>query len=711
MRTHSSKSIARVALDVPIAPWFDYSIPVALLGQLQAFDWVLVPWGRGQRVGIFLEAVSHSEIEAGKLKPLTGRLDQMPTFAPSWRELVCFAARYYQRSIGEIALPALPKPLKVAPLAAQKLTPFDRVQARVAKTEARFISAEHARQEPLPRPELTDAQTRVLHALCAASPQSYAPFLLFGVTGSGKTEVYLHWIEHLLRQQSGGQVLLLVPEISLTPRLLTLVQGRFPQETIAVLHSELADLDRAAAWVSAAQGKARLVMGTRLSVFTFKQPDAAFYSARDLALVLASVAKVPIVLGSATPSLESWQAALSGRYQLLELKERATGAAMPSIRLVKPESKGEASAVNSKEATPTLASKRGFSEASAQAVEQCLSSGKQALLYLNRRGYAPVLYCMHCGWLSQCNACSAYRVLHKVQGKYRLICHHCSQEQSVPRQCPDCGASHLEPLGQGTQGLEKTLQERFPHARLRRVDRDVAKRKGAVESILQEVHAGEADLLVGTQMLAKGHDFKNLHVVVVLDSDGALYSGDFRARERLFSTLMQVSGRAGRAAPSAGSQTGQVLIETRFADDPLFAALIAQDYVAFATQELLERQQVAFPPFQYQALLRVRARAMPAALSWLTQAKQSAQTVLESLSPALDTIVLHDPVPMPLAKLAHFSRAQLLVESSSRKTLQSFLRSWLEQLPGRHQSPRANSHQNPLPRDLSWQLEVDPLEI
>lgn len=722
MHPHPTKILARVALDVPIAPWFDYEVPPDLAENLKPFDCLLVPWGQGRKVGLFLEYISESDLEPEKLKPILSRFDQVPGFPKSWQELVRFAARYYQRSLGDIALPTLPKTLRLPPSPKEKKSAFERVQARIERGVERAANAAGQLQSSSTSPKdlasqtrcaprvLTPAQQKALAALCANPQGQYQAFLLFGVTGSGKTELYLRWIEHLLTQNSSAQVLLLVPEISLTPRLLSLICRHFPSEKIAVLHSELADLERAASWMMAARGESRIVIGTRLSVFTplpglsgivvdeehdpsFKQPDAAFYSARDLALVLASVAKVPIVLGSATPSLESWQAAKSGRYTLLELSERATGAALPNIILVKPEAKEAASL--------------GFSKTSAEAIDQCLSRGQQALVYLNRRGYAPVLYCMHCGWLSQCNACSAYRVLHKLKSGYKLICHHCSQEQKVPRQCPGCGASHLEPLGQGTQGLEQTLKTRFPSARLRRVDRDVAKRKGAVEEILQEVHAGEADLLVGTQMLAKGHDFQNLNLVVVLDCDGALYSGDFRARERLFASLMQVSGRAGRVKPSPNTPRGTVLIETRFAEDPLFKALIAQDYVSFASQELSERQQVAFPPYQYQALLRVRALGMPQALAWLAAAKHVAQPLIGSSrgqNSGIDTldITIHDPVPMPLAKLAHFSRAQLLVESRSRKALQAFLREWLEMI---------RSHTPAAKRDLSWQLEVDPLEI
>jgi primosomal protein N' (replication factor Y) (superfamily II helicase) len=722
MRTHQQKILARVALDVPIAPWFDYEVPPELAHQLQPFDCLLVPWGKGRKVGLFLEYVQDSELAPEKLKVILSRLDQAPSFPKSWQELVRFAARYYQRSLGEIALPTLPKPLRLPPKPMEKQSVFERVQKRIDKASCLLpppvphqttdlendgVGVENNPQDVR---ALTTAQQKALATLCESETGLFQAFLLFGVTGSGKTELYLRWIEHLLIQNPRAQVLLLIPEIALTPRLLQLIRLYFPEESIAVLHSELADLERAAAWTMAARGESRIVIGTRLSVFTplpglagivvdeehdpsFKQPDAAFYSARDLALVLASVAKVPIVLGSATPSLESWQAAQNGRYKLLELKERATGASLPNIILVKPAAKEAASL--------------GFSTASAEAIDQCLARGQQALVFLNRRGYAPVLYCMHCGWLSQCDACSAYRVLHKLKSGYRLICHHCSQEQRVPRQCPGCGAAHLEPLGQGTQGLEQSLKIRFPAARLRRVDRDVAKRKGAVEEILQEVHAGDADLLVGTQMLAKGHDFQNLNLVVVLDCDGALYSGDFRARERLFATLMQVSGRAGRIKPSPNTPRGTVLIETRFADDPLFKALIAQDYVSFATQELSERQQVAFPPFQYHALLRVRALAMPEALAWLAAAKQGANALIDAAknngeASAQQTITLHDPVPMPLAKLAHYSRAQLLIESRSRKVLQAFVRDWLELI---------RTHTPPAKRDLSWQLEVDPIEI
>lgn len=687
---------ARVALEVPISAWFDYAVPPDWRAGLQPFDWVWVPWGKGRRLGLFLSYEASSEVPQAKLKTLIGPARDAPAMPASWQALVRFASRYYHRSIGEIGLPAIPKPLRQpGPLSAGS-TALERAQRR-----ARTVLSSSVATVPSPPPALTPAQQAVLATLRpAAEAGGYQPFLLFGVTGSGKTEVYLAWFEQLLARHPRAQVLLMVPEISLTPRLVAQVRARFPEQDTVVLHSGLADMERSAAWLTAAQGRARIVIGTRLSVLTplpglagivvdeehdpsFKQPDAAFSSARDLALALGSIAAVPVLLASATPSLESWQAAAKGRYQLLRLPERATGAAMPQIRLVKP--------------APREVAGLGLSPASAQAIEEALARDEQVLVFLNRRGYAPVLYCMHCGWLSQCSHCSAYRVLHKIKGRYRLICHHCSQTLQVPRQCPQCGATHLEPLGQGTQAMEESLARRFPGARIRRVDRDVAQRKGAVETIFEEIQSGEADLLLGTQMLAKGHDFPKLRLVVVLDCDGALYSGDFRARERLFATLMQVAGRAGRAAPVAGAAQAQVIIETRFHEDPMFAALRAQDYEQFAAQELAEREGVGFPPFCHQALLRARSPSMEKALDWLARARALGEPLLAEGGP-----VMHDPVPMPMARLANQSRAQLLIESPTRPRLHAFLRQWLDVL--RQQAPA-------FAPDLAWQLEMDPLEI
>jgi primosomal protein N' (replication factor Y) len=457
---------------------------------------------------------------------------------------------------------------------------------------------------------------------------------------------------------------------------------------VVSLHSSLNDSERLHHWLLAQSGQARIVLGTRLSVFTpmpelgliivdeehdssFKQQDGLRYGARDMAVARAKQRNIPILLGSATPALESYHNALEGRYRLLRLTRRAAEEAqLPAIRCVDMRSEKP---------------QDGLSATLLQALAENLAHGRQSLVFINRRGYAPVLMCNQCGWLAPCPRCTSRLVVHLRER--RLRCHHCGHEERIPRACPGCGNPDLAPLGQGTQRLEDALAQHFPTARILRIDRDSTRRKHALREMLQEVHEERVDILVGTQILAKGHDFKRLTLVGALNVDGALYSADFRAAERLFAQLMQVAGRAGRAA-----EPGTVLIQTQFPDHPLFEALRHQDYEAFAKDQLAERKQAGFPPFCHQALLRAEATHLETALAFLRQAKKLAV-------PVADSITLYDPVPAPMARLAGRERAQLLVQADSRRALQPFLQHWnaaLAELKA---------------RQVRWSLDVDPLDF
>jgi primosomal protein N' (replication factor Y) len=483
--------------------------------------------------------------------------------------------------------------------------------------------------------------------------------------------------------------LLLVPEIALTPQLEARVSNRFPGARLVSLHSSLAGGARAAGFLQALNGEADIVLGTRLSVFTplprlalmvvdeehdpsFKQQEGMRYSARDVAVWRAKQRGVPIVLGSATPSLETWSAAQSGRYTLLELTARAVAEAMPAVRCVD---------------TRREKLQDGMSEHLLRAITARLERGEQSLIFLNRRGYAPVLACPSCGWVSRCPGCAANLVVHLADR--RLRCHHCGREEHIPVACPTCGNQDIHPFGRGTQRLEETLAARFPQARILRVDRDSAKSQSRWHGVLEAIHKGEADILVGTQMLAKGHDFPNLTLVGVLNADAALFAADFRAPERLFAQLMQVGGRSGRAA-----LPGEVLIQTQYPDHPLYRALAAHDFAAFADTQLAERERAGFPPFTHQAMLRAEAPELKQALAFLKAAGESGSASLPA------EVFLYDAVPMRLHRLAHLERAQLLVESRSRPALQAFLSQWL-----------AAIRELKAPKALRWHIDVDPLEF
>ncbi|HTN65878.1 MAG TPA: primosomal protein N' [Burkholderiaceae bacterium] len=675
--------ILHIALDTPLDFAFDYRwtapTPEAALPQIGQL--ALVPFGRRETVGVIVGIATASELAPDKLKSVLELRSALPPLTASWLALCGFAAEYYQRPLGEVMLPGLPKNLRTA-----KSVALERALQKLAKEAAAPIAAAVA------APPLNPEQRQAADAI--ANAEGFAPCLLYGVTGSGKTEVYLHAAARVLERAAArgeaAQVLILVPEINLTPQLEASVRARFPGALVATLHSGLAEGERTRHWLAAHLGRAAIVLGTRLAVLaslpdlklivideehdpSYKQQEGLRYSARDLAVWRAHQLQIPVVLGSATPSLESWQHAQSGRYRKLELRQRAVpDAVLPKVHLIDMERDKPA---------------QGLTAFLLSALKQRLQRGEQSLLFLNRRGYAPVLACDACGWVSDCRRCSAFMVLHKPER--RLRCHHCSLELPIPRHCPTCGNVDLQPLGRGTQRLEESLQVQFPEARLLRIDADSTRKKGSAQAAFEQVHQGEVDILIGTQMVAKGHDFKNLTLVGVLNPDTALFSPDYRASERLFAQLMQVAGRAGRAAQKEGGSPSEVLIQSRYPQHPLYAAVMAHDYDHFAAALLAERRSADLPPYIHQALLRAEARELQVALDFLQQARDCLPH---------QGIILHDPIPMTLTRVANVERAQLLLECASRPALQAFLKQWMAAL-------RAMKSR------VKWSLEVDPVDI
>jgi primosomal protein N' (replication factor Y) (superfamily II helicase) len=742
-----SGTYVRVAVDQPMPVLFDYrysQATPAVSGML-----VQVPFGRREVVGLICEVTTSTDVPAAKLRDVTAICAGLAPLSAEWLALAQFAAEYYQRGLGEVALPALPQALRDAsrwnrlltvepryrltdagreslpeslPLRASALRRLADVLAQtpsLALPDARALHpkagatldewtargwverAAEAALAPLAAgtnaalPVLTDEQRDAVDAISHAA--GFAPFLLHGVTGSGKTEVYLHALAALLATKPDAQALVLVPEINLTPQFEAAFRARFSalaEGAIVTMHSGLAEGERARNWLAAHTAGARIVLGTRLAILAsmpklaaivvdeehdpaYKQQEGLRYSARDLAIYRAKQLAIPVVLGSATPSLESWWQAEQGRYTRLALTRRAVAeAALPSVRLVDLE----------EERQRGRASVEGLSGPLIAALKSRLERGEQSLVFLNRRGYAPILSCDACGWVAGCPRCSAYAVLHKPERALR--CHHCGWESRIPKSCPDCGNIDIAPMGRGTQRVEETLAAVVPGARVLRIDADSTRRKGSAQALFSDVHAGEVDILVGTQMIAKGHDFRRVTLVGVLNADTALFSHDFRAGERLFSQLTQVSGRAGRAG-----LPGEVMIQTRYPRHALYQALSRQDYVGFANSTLSERRDARLPPFVYQAMLRAEGRTLEAALAFLEQAAAAFAPL-----PGADRVSVYDAVPLTIVKVFNVHRAQLLLESGSRAALQSALRAW---------QPVLRS----LKGVLRWNVEVDPLDV
>ena len=627
-----------------------------------------VPLGRRNQTGVVIEEGA-SELAFDRLKAVIDVRSDAPRLSPQWLELMRFLSAYYQRPLGETVISALPPRLRsLKPLPRKSLT-GEPIAASARFTPTHALTADQA-----------GAVELIAHKL-----GTFASILLHGVTGSGKTEVYLHTIERVLNR--GQQALVLVPEISLTPQLETRFREAFPEARLALMHSGLEDVARTTAWLEAARGDAQIVLGTRLAVLaplpklgviivdeehdsSFKQQEGLRYSARDAAVYRAKLTSCPIVLGTATPSLESWYNFRQGRYERIELSQRASpGARLPTVRTVD---------------TRAYPPEQGFCAPVLEAISQRLARREQSLVFINRRGYAPVLTCEACGWYAGCERCTGRLVLHASDR--RLHCHHCGAQQPIPRGCPTCGNVDLKPMGRGTQRVEETLATRFPDARIVRIDRDSARRRAELSKTLAGIRQGEGDILVGTQILAKGHDFPKLTFVGVLNADTALLSTDYRAAERLYAVLSQVAGRAGRR-----EQLGEVLVQTRYPDHPLFAALASHDFSGFAESQLAERRSAGFPPYVFEAVLRAEARQLARAMEFLRDAR--------ALEEAPESVRVFDPVPHVLTRRSGFERAQLVMQSTSRTALQAHLAALSARLF------------EGAPRDVRWHLDVDPIEF
>ena len=658
---------------------------------------VRVPLGKRETLGVVWDTDPHAPPppDSMDVKPVASVLDALAPLPAAWRELVAFSARYYQRSLGEVALAALPPQLR--DLGVEQLA---RRLKRVKET-------------PPAAPNTTDliALSAEQQSAIGQFDAENGPFLLFGATGSGKTEVYLRCVQRVLDADPAAQALVMVPEINLTPQVEARFQARFGAERVVSIHSGMTHPQRLRSWLAAHSGAARIVLGTRMAVFasmpglrliivdeehdpSYKQQEGARYSARDLAVYRGKLEGAKVMLGSATPSLESWHhsrpAAEGGRYVRLAMPSRIGEGSLPLVRRVDMNQQPRRAVFS----TPLLA-----------AIRERVARGEQSMVFLNRRGYAPVLGCNDCGWKSECPHCSAFRVFHKIDRSLR--CHHCGFAERVPHACPACGNTDISTIGRGTERLEEHLAElladtRRPDGsavRIVRIDADSTKLKGALESQLAQVHAGEVDVLVGTQMIAKGHDFRHITLVAAVQPDGALFSSDFRAPERLFSLLMQAGGRAGRDA--AHSARSEMWVQTQHPTHPLFEALKRHDYIAFATQQLEERAIAGMPPFAFQALVRADARTQEVAQGFLGAASAAAT---EAAIDSVAQVTLYPPVPMTIQRVANIERAQMLVESPSRAALQRFLAAWHPVLLATRQQPEHKGL-------IRWAVDVDPLVI
>ncbi len=728
--------ILRIAVPSPLRRLFDYLPPHQGTNFLPGQRFV-IPFGRGRTVGILVELSDHSDCPPDKLKAALKQLDQSPLLDAGMMKLLRWACDYYHHPPGEVFQAALPVMLRQERGADEKgvahwflseagkelelasLSRAPRQQALLALLQgigapgltAAAIDQQQEKWQPVMRSlvdkgwvvrqelatsavevgsatdtqlPLTGAQQQAVTAINGDS--GFQVSLLDGVTGSGKTEVYLQAIAAVLEQ--GKQALVLIPEIGLSPQLVSRFSRRFAVP-IALLHSGLSDGERLSAWQLAAKGEAQIIIGTRSAVFTpmaqpgliiideehdasFKQQDGFRYSARDVAVVRARQLNIPIVLGTATPSLESLHNALQGRYRHLELPERAGNAIHPTMRLLD---------------VRQQLMEEGVSQHLQQAMQHHLDNDGQVLLFLNRRGYSPVLMCHDCGWHSVCPRCDANMTVYA--GQQRMRCHHCQSERPLPHQCPDCGSPDLRPIGQGTERIEQHLQALFPEREVIRIDRDTTRRKGSMDKLLEKVHTESGQILIGTQMLAKGHHFPNVTLVGILDADQGLFSIDFRAAERMAQLIVQVAGRAGRA-----ERPGEVLIQTHVPDHPLLRLLVEKDYAHFARATLRERQDAEMPPFTHFALLRAEAVDRDAPMIFLEAARSTAEQL------GHEGVWLLGPIPAPMERRAGRSRSQLLLQASNRAALHNLLNRWAAALEGIKEG-----------RKVRWSLDVDPVEL
>ncbi len=705
--------VVQVVVDKPLAQGFDYLWDSERLGSAPAIgQLVKLPFGRSNLIGVIIKVGTHSDFEIDKLKSISS-LAPLPPLDPAVLRLINFASQYYIHGLGETIIPTIPQMWK-------KPENWEKIpQKLIAALEKK---KKNPQQEPsegfIKEVDLNVEQKQALEKLrqCSSNKKEFKAVLLQGQTGSGKTAVFLNWLSEVL-DDAHAQVLLLVPEINLTPQLERRVRAYFPDKKMVVLHSGVTEKERGIAWYEAMTGKAQIILGTRLAALTplpnlcaivvdeehdpsYKQQDGIRYSARDLSVWRAHDVKVPILLSSATPSLETWLAAKAGRYEYIRLDQRAQGASLPRVHLINtsdPQSHYSPGDVGKPQ------SKSLITKTLAKAISKNLEDKKQSLILINRRGYAPVLSCSACRWLSQCQQCSSYMVMHKAGAltkKSVLSCHHCGLAKSIPSHCPDCGNADLKTLGQGTQKIEDAIEEMWSGARVLRVDTDSSRSSKGAEELFQEIHQGKVDIVVGTQMIAKGHDYQNIGLVAVLDADGRLFSQDFRAAERLFAQLVQVAGRAGRSGKE-GQVSGDIYIETQYPESAVFQYLLRHDVDGFLSHTAGERKEAGLPPFSYQALVHAEAKSLDKAIQFLGALK--AQLKSKGLIPV--GLRVYDPVPKAVMRVAGTERAQLLIEADGRKQLQEIL-----ELVDRELRANSQGRISKIAR-VRWLIERDPIAI
>jgi len=737
-KLQSENSILRIALPIPIYRLFDYLAPTDVdVSQLKPGCRIEVPFGKHTKCGFLVECVQHSDINIDKLKPALRIVDDTPLLSSKDLKLLHWASHYYHHPLGDVISAAFPVALrqgKAAILRTEKryaLTELgqtiDSTQLKRSPKQQNVLEKFQQHPQGLTESQLSawndnwkgsvkqllekqllqltadfiptvadkvigeanlhcnPPQQAAIDAVCASFGH-FAVFLLEGVTGSGKTEVYIQIIQEVLAR--GQQVLVLLPEITLTPQLEDRFKRRFAMP-IAISHSKLTDNQRQQAWLSMRQGQTSILLGTRSALFTplkkpgliildeehdssFKQQEGFRFSARDVAIVRGKLLNIPVLLGSATPSLESLHNVNQQRYKLLHLPERAGSAQAPSLQLL------------------DIRNKRmheGICESLVNEIQKTLAKKEQVLLFLNRRGFAPTLICHGCGWVARCQRCDANLVIH--YDEQTLRCHHCGQEQRLINKCPACKTGELTALGLGTERIEKVLAELFADKTIVRLDRDSTQRKGTLENFLEQINQGDVDIILGTQMLAKGHHFPNVTLVAILDVDSGLFSIDFHAAEKMAQMIVQVSGRAGRA-----EKPGRVIMQTRQPEHPLLTTLIREGYRSFANNALAERQDAALPPYSYQALLRAHAMDAESPLLFLRAVAESAQTIDNSHTAILG------PVAAPMAKRAGLYRYQLLLQSNKRQDLHKLLDKLLPQID-----------KLKLAKKVRWSLDVDPVDL
>ena len=705
--------VVQVVVDKPLSQGFDYLWDAKQLGGLPQVGQIIeVPFGRGQEIAVVIKVSAHSDYQIDKIK-YVDKVSPLPPLNLALLRLMNFASQYYVHALGETILPTIPQMWKKADSWKKNV---EKINEATKKKNPKVIESQ--KEGFITAEQLNAEQKKALEVLNnpSNSGSKFRTILLQGQTGSGKTAVFLNWISRILEEKD-AQVLLLVPEINLTPQLERRVRAYFPDKIMAVLHSGVTEKKRGIAWYEAMTGKAQIILGTRLAALTpmpnlraivvdeehdtsYKQQEGTRYSARDLAIWRAHDGQFPIVLSSATPSLETWIAAKAGRYEYIRLDQRAQGAKLPRVHLINTRDPRNQYSPGDEGAPKT---KSLISKTLAQAISKNYQEQKQSLILINRRGYAPVLSCSSCNWLSKCSQCSSYMVMHKpgALGKRSVLnCHHCGLVKSIPQFCPDCGNADLKTLGQGTQKLEDSIEEMWPQARVLRVDADSSRKSKGAEELFQEIHDGNVDIVVGTQMIAKGHDYQNIGLVAVLDADARLYSADFRAAERLFAQLVQVAGRAGRAG-AEGEDGGDIYIETQYPEAPVFQYLLRHDVDGFMAYIAHERDEAKLPPFTYQGLVHAEAKSLEKALGFLNELK--ARLKQHGMVPK--DVYVYDPVPKTVMRVAGSERAQLVIESANRKLLQEILENIDRDL--RQQSQGRISKVS----RIRWLVERDPIAI